>query len=629
MKHLKQRLIAATAMLMVSAVMLTSVSYAWFTMSTNPEITGMTATVTANENLEIALDNWYYAGEANGKAENENGGQISVDEASIYNNQPGVQGSTVDNPYTWGNLVDLSMAFNTLNGIETPTDDAATISTLNIQPMKFINQGTDIPNPEYVIPIIPETAEGGTEIKDAQDNTWTKDETSGTYTRIVEDEPTDGATEATTGTKYTYTPAVEETEASLKKVAVTKSGESWEDATEATEEEVPKEIKAPTAILQYPEYNKDGRVSLLKDAAATLFSAHGSFVDAYKNGVASEEDNAIKGGVKAYSANQGKANYYAFSVDYWIRSNVSGNVYLSKDAALRANDETTAQNPENGYKEDVINTIKGNGSYIKIPAASYGVVKYEYDTENQTFTPLYTEEQLAINAYIKNLVVRFEYITTAEDENGEIVETAHYTDAAFAAVPDYMAGSGIIQPILKDGFVITEGEGENATTKMAEGLVKHEVTIPAEEGGTAATVTYYYLNAKTKDDNGNTAVDLGDDGKGEATLATENLQDLYIYLDNAPALENGTEKVDSDGNKIYTPVVTLKRNIGQKVTMYVFLDGETVSNADALLSDLGGLQFNIQFTHETIGDGTGIDGGAQPVDPRPEENPAPAPDPQP
>lgn len=55
MKHLKQKLMAATAMMMVSIVMLTSASFAWFSISVAPEVKMVTTTVTANQNLEIAF----------------------------------------------------------------------------------------------------------------------------------------------------------------------------------------------------------------------------------------------------------------------------------------------------------------------------------------------------------------------------------------------------------------------------------------------------------------------------------------------------------------------------------------------------------------------------------------------
>ncbi len=54
MKYLKQKLMAAVAMLAVSTVMLTSASYAWFTISVTPEVKTVTTNITANENFEIA-----------------------------------------------------------------------------------------------------------------------------------------------------------------------------------------------------------------------------------------------------------------------------------------------------------------------------------------------------------------------------------------------------------------------------------------------------------------------------------------------------------------------------------------------------------------------------------------------
>lgn len=53
--NIKSKLMAAVAMLLVAFFMVISSSYAWFTLSTAPEITGITTTVGANGNLEIAL----------------------------------------------------------------------------------------------------------------------------------------------------------------------------------------------------------------------------------------------------------------------------------------------------------------------------------------------------------------------------------------------------------------------------------------------------------------------------------------------------------------------------------------------------------------------------------------------
>ena len=54
-KTLKRKLMAATSMLLISAVLLAVTSYAWLVMSTAPEVTGITTNVAANGSLEIAL----------------------------------------------------------------------------------------------------------------------------------------------------------------------------------------------------------------------------------------------------------------------------------------------------------------------------------------------------------------------------------------------------------------------------------------------------------------------------------------------------------------------------------------------------------------------------------------------
>lgn len=123
MKNIKKQLMGAVAMLVVAAVMLTSVSYAWFTLSTNPEVTNIEASVAANQNLEIALDNGY----AN---------EDAVDGASGVNaDGTGPQGSQTGNPYTWGNLVDLSYAF----GNELADTNHVSGNKIQLAPVKAVS----------------------------------------------------------------------------------------------------------------------------------------------------------------------------------------------------------------------------------------------------------------------------------------------------------------------------------------------------------------------------------------------------------------------------------------------------------------------------------------------------------
>ncbi len=88
MSHLKTKLMVSAVSLLLAVALLAASAFAWFSLSTNPEITGISATVAANENLEIALAQ---AGEE--------GALLFVDPSAVGDS---------GNGYTWGNLVAFS-----------------------------------------------------------------------------------------------------------------------------------------------------------------------------------------------------------------------------------------------------------------------------------------------------------------------------------------------------------------------------------------------------------------------------------------------------------------------------------------------------------------------------------------
>lgn len=100
---IKSKLMAAIAMLLVSTILMGSTTYAWFILSTAPEVKGMATAVGSNGSLEIALLN------------NETDADMrlitsAVGDASV------VQG-VVEANETWGNIVDLSDASYGLSNI--------------------------------------------------------------------------------------------------------------------------------------------------------------------------------------------------------------------------------------------------------------------------------------------------------------------------------------------------------------------------------------------------------------------------------------------------------------------------------------------------------------------------------
>lgn len=96
---IRQKLTAALCMLLVASIMMVSSTYAWFTLSTAPEVKGITTNVGANGNLEIVLLN------AASKAS-------TADDLGIVSevgDSSAVLGAK-DANVKWGNIVDLSDA---------------------------------------------------------------------------------------------------------------------------------------------------------------------------------------------------------------------------------------------------------------------------------------------------------------------------------------------------------------------------------------------------------------------------------------------------------------------------------------------------------------------------------------
>ena len=99
---LKSKLMAAVSMLLVSAIMVSVTTYAWFILSTAPEVKGMSTTVGSNGALEMALVD--YAGDLNDILTN----QIKTG----VGDSNAVAGKAVEESNrTWGNLVDLSAKY--------------------------------------------------------------------------------------------------------------------------------------------------------------------------------------------------------------------------------------------------------------------------------------------------------------------------------------------------------------------------------------------------------------------------------------------------------------------------------------------------------------------------------------
>lgn len=99
-RNIKSKLMAAICMLLVSTIMMVSSTYAWFTLSTAPEVTGINTAVGANGNLEMALMPYTGGTDAIKSGTADSMASQDIEKANI----------------TWGNLVDLSK--NSVYGLD-------------------------------------------------------------------------------------------------------------------------------------------------------------------------------------------------------------------------------------------------------------------------------------------------------------------------------------------------------------------------------------------------------------------------------------------------------------------------------------------------------------------------------
>ncbi len=119
---MKKKLMATSLMLVISILMMSTASFAWFTISTAPEIKGLETDVVVNDNLEIALA----------------GGTATVPNASTGNDaQTGIQTA-------WGNIVDLSATADTADN----TFDYASVEK-TLRPVKLNAAKTGFEYPTY------------------------------------------------------------------------------------------------------------------------------------------------------------------------------------------------------------------------------------------------------------------------------------------------------------------------------------------------------------------------------------------------------------------------------------------------------------------------------------------------
>lgn len=124
--NIKGKLISSIAMLLVAVIMVVSSTYAWFTLSTAPEVTSISTAVGANGALEIALNTG-----------------VAIQNGPLAD---GVEGTAAENTY-WGNLINLSYAEYGASKIVLSPAQLNTLPGNN--GTTLINSGDIVSTPDY------------------------------------------------------------------------------------------------------------------------------------------------------------------------------------------------------------------------------------------------------------------------------------------------------------------------------------------------------------------------------------------------------------------------------------------------------------------------------------------------
>lgn len=157
----RTKLAAAVAMLLVSTIMLTTTTYAWFVLSTAPEVKGMSTTVGSNGSLEIALLN------------NATGADVNTISSGVGDSSV-VAGVTEAN-VTWGNLVSLNDAAYGLSKVTLYPAALNVAAKQENQPDKLVNCFNILKYPTYGVDGRVAALSANTEAGTLKNNTFQTD----------------------------------------------------------------------------------------------------------------------------------------------------------------------------------------------------------------------------------------------------------------------------------------------------------------------------------------------------------------------------------------------------------------------------------------------------------------------
>ena len=634
----KKKLMGAVCMLLVASIMMISATYAWFTLSTAPEITGITTSVGANGSLEMALLN----GTTGGTGENDTYADMSKIKSAVGDSMA-VDGNVKRANITWGNLVDLS-------------DNSYGLQNIKLMPARWNNKNTDGINadngnylltPKYgadgrVADVSGTTMGGGWD-----GNSWSAD--GGRGVRAVAS--TDALSAQAAGlmsAKNEYNSYLNQATAGIK-TTLTTNMQGLTDAIIHLAQNKPLESSDKDAISNL--------ITGTQTALGNIDKAYKAALKAYAASVIRDENqytalvSAIAGdsvtaeGALAKIAEKNAAvNSSAIATAIHELGTQKGKVVTIPESQTDANYKDALNALVNTDSEDVtiagfkkseiynesgkinsgfisnamlgIDVVMGNDTgvfaYIGTVAGDYkAAVYHDKNKEDSGIKVSYGEGQETLSIWVTGSVetkttadtsvrVALNGLNAAENENGSnkladvygyALEMAFRTNAANSYLQLSKDG---IQRVYKDGnSVDTMGAGSTMTFKAADNseLTLDQITNLMK----AIRVTFVPGNGGTP----KTAVLDVDKVTPNADGSVKAGMVLCNHTFDGKGAFNGTALTDDSsttGKDESIDLMQMTQNTAQKMTVVVWLDGDKVDNsmvANALESITGSL--NLQF----------------------------------
>ncbi|MBQ3192130.1 MAG: hypothetical protein IJO21_06075 [Oscillospiraceae bacterium] len=617
-RDIKSKLMAAICMLLVSSIMMVSTTYAWFTLSTAPEVTGINTAVGANGNLEMAL-------------QRPDGDSTQI--ASTTADSMEVK-SKLESNITWGNLVDLADANYGLSNITLYPSQLNTVAGSEEGKLRIAVAPLSTPRYGYdgrITKLVQETYSAiydGTSFsgRDLRGVRGIGLATGASAREVAYNTALAAASSATSQAQINANASLSDNGVALADIAMAHGmpqgeTESYDDTDKAAIQSMITGLEASLAhiedaMLQYILAASVGAASddtyekLVEDFAAdtvtlanyssianvvtpAVLSGDTGYIAIYnatkaKVTTAQTELNKLTGGT--YTWQQVSAALTPLvnmeSDNMTINGKTIDYAKEHKDELLQSvidDDLTLTLGTGSGVYADIADFCGDYSAFFRVPV-SYGGMSIEVDTTMNADTGL-------TNPYLKATANAISYtsdgntVTAVMNEYyGYIVDLAFRTNAAGShlqiqteGVDRIYNGNDLNEETMGHGATMSfKSDSTNFPATSVENLMK-AIRIVFFDTDSQDIITYGKLDAVNK-----------------STQADGTITMPIVLTD-----KDGVAKVDAEGNAD-PKIMALDQNVIHELSVMVYLDGNSVTNEDVAYDAQSGKSMtgtmNLQFS---------------------------------